>query len=180
MRAFWVAATTVAGLAAFAGPGRAQVQKVAYLNSQRILAEAPGAEGVRDRIQQEMARYEAQVQVLRDSLNAMIADYQKKSVLLSPEEKRKQEEAIGARQQQAAQRAEAINQQAAQKQQELMAPIMTRIEQVIEGIRKEGGYAIIFDAAQPGIVSADTLLDVTASVIAKLKAAASGAASKRP
>lgn len=180
MRNLFVAVTAVAGLLVMAGPGRAQAQKVAYLNSQRILAEAPGAQQVRDQIQQEMVRYEAQVKVLQDSLDTMIADYQKKSVLLSPDEKKKQEDAIAARQQQLAQRAQGIQAQAQQKQNDLMAPIMSRIEDVIEAIRKEGGYAIIFDAAQPGIVSADTTLDVTTGVIAKLKAGASGSTSRRP
>lgn len=180
MRALFVAVTAVAGLAAFAGPARAQGHKVAYLNSQRILAEAPGAQDVRTRIQQEMAAYEAQVQVLQDSLDAMIADYQKKSVLLSPDEKKKQEDAIVQRRDALGQRVQGIQAQAQAKQNELMAPIMSRIEEVIETVRKEGGYALIFDAAQPGIVSADTTLDVTVNVINRLKAATGGPASRRP
>jgi outer membrane protein len=168
----------VAGLAAFAVPARGQVHKIAYLDSRRLLAEAPGAQDARDRIEQERTRFAAQVQVLQDSLDAMIADYQRKSVLLSPEEKKKQEDAIVQRRDALGQRVQGIQAQAEQRQNDLMAPVMNRIQEVIDSVRLEGGYSIIFDAAQ-GIVSADSTLDVTVNVLARLKTSA-GAPSKRP
>lgn len=174
MRALSVVLTALAGLAVLAGAAQAQGHKVAYLNSQRILAEAPGSQAVRDQIQQEMAGFESQIQALDDSLRAMIEDYNRKSVLLSPDEKRRQEEAITMRQQALDQQAAGIRQQAAARQQELMAPIMARIEEAIESIREEGGYALIFDAAQGALVSADTTLDVSSAVLEKIRSAASG------
>jgi outer membrane protein len=166
-------------MAAFAVPARGQVHKIAYIDSRRLLAEAPGAQGARDQIQQEMAAFQAQVQVLQDSLNAMIDDYQRKSVLLSPEEKKKQEDAIVQRRDALQQRVQGIDAQAQQRQNELMAPVMNRIQEVIDAVRIEGGYSIIFDAAQ-GIVSADSTLDMTAAVLARMNASAGGPTSKRP
>ena len=179
MRALFVAVTAVAGMAAFAVPARGQVHKIAYIDSRRLLAEAPGAQDARDQIQQEMQRFETQVQVLQDSLDAMIADYQRKSVLLSPDEKKKQEDAIVQRRDALGQRVQGIQSQAQQRQSDLMAPVMNKIQEVIDSIRVEGGYAIIFDAAQ-GIVSADSTLDMTANVLARMKTAAGSSSSKRP
>lgn len=179
MRALSAVFTALAGLAVLAGSAQAQGHKVAYLNSQRILAEAPGSQEVRDQIQQEMAGFEAQIQALQDSLQAMIEDYQRKAVLLSPDEKQRQETAIETRRQALAAQANGIEQQAAARQNELMAPIMARIEQAIESIREEGGYALIFDAAQGALVSADTTLDISSAVLEKMRAAASGQSARQ-
>ena len=177
MRALYIAVTAVAGLAAMAVPARGQGLKIAYIDSRRLLQEAPGAQEARAQIQQEANAFQAQVQVLQDSLDAMIADYQRKSVLLSPDEKKKQEDAIVARRNAYEQRMNGLQNQSQQKQNDLMAPVMNKIQDVLDAIRTEEGIAIIFDAAQ-GIVSADSTLDKTATVLARMKASAGGPESK--
>ena len=58
------------------------------------------------------------------------------------------------------------------RQRELLEPIQSRVTAVIEGIRAEGNFAIIFDITAPGsgIVTADKSLDLTDRVIARLQA----------
>src|SRR5690606_40946945 len=67
------------------------------------------------------------------------------------------------------QRAAQVQQNAAQKQNELLAPVMQRIEEAISAVRQEGGFAMLFDAATDAIVSADTTLDMTDRVLARLR-----------
>jgi outer membrane protein len=176
MRTVWIVSLISAGLMA-AAP--AQGQKIAYLDSRRVLAEAPGAQQVTAQIQAEMQKFQGQVQVLEDSVGKMLADYQQKSVTMSPDARTKREaeitQARNALQQQAAQ----IEQQAAQKQNELMKPVMDLVEKAIEEVRQEGGYAIIFDLGPGAIVSADTTLDLTTTVINRLKASQSSSTARR-
>lgn len=180
MRTTLMAVTVLAGLGAYAMPVRAQGLKIAYLNSQRILQEAPGSQEAQAAIQQEQARLDARIQAMSDSLQVMVDDYQKQSVLLSPDEKRNREGQISARQAAMQQRLEILRQDAQTRQQELMDPVMQRVEAAIEALRAEGGYAIIFDAASGAMVSADTTLDLTSQVIARLRTAAgTGPASNR-
>ena len=61
---------------------------------------------------------------------------------------------------------------AGQRQQELVQPVMDKINQVIEQIRAEGAYTLIFDVSAGGVVAADPGLDLTQEVIRRLKAAA--------
>jgi Skp family chaperone for outer membrane proteins len=56
---------------------------------------------------------------------------------------------------------------------------MDRVEQVIETIRKEGGYAIIFDVASSAMISADSTLDLTTQVITRLKASESSSTARQ-
>jgi outer membrane protein len=178
MRTVFSGIFAAAGLLALASPALAQNQKVAYLDSRRIIAEAPGAQDVRDKIQQEMTRYQTQLKVLSDSVDKMFTDFQQKSVVLSPAEKTKREQEIRQKNSELEQRAAQLQQQAAQKQDELMGPVMERVEKVISELRREEGYAIIFDVASNAMVSADTTLDLTTKVIARLKASVPAPAAK--
>ena len=54
--------------------------------------------------------------------------------------------------------------------QRLIGPLMDQLEKSLDQVRKENGFAMIFDVAQGSvIVSADTTLDVTPKVVAKMK-----------
>lgn len=72
-----------------------------------------------------------------------------------------------------------IQQQAQQKEQELLQPFLKQIEDVIHQIRREEGYAMIFDIASPGVVSYDESLDLTNMVIERLQAAGPPTADNR-
>src|SRR5256885_15850742 len=62
---------------------------------------------------------------------------------------------------------------------ELIQPIQARVNAVIQGLRAEGNYALIFDADSPtsNIVAADPSRDITPKVIERLKQAKKGAPS---
>lgn len=176
LRSFLVAA---AGLIALAGPIHAQgAVKIGYVDTRRILAEAPGAQEARQAFEQDMAKFQSELQQLEDSLKAMISNYEQRQVMLSPEARQQQEEAIRQTQRAFQQRAGELEDQAGRRQAELVEPIMARITQVISEVRAEGGYALIFDAAAGAIVAADPALDITEQVLTRLKATAS--AGNRP
>src|SRR5207302_9000024 len=64
-----------------------------------------------------------------------------------------------------------LQHRAQQREQELLQPIQARVNAVIQGLRAEGNYALIFDADAPGsnIVAADPALDITSKVLERLK-----------
>ena len=163
----------IAGLGATALPADAQNLKIAYIDSRIIIAEAPGAREAQESFERDMNRFRAELQVLEDSLKALVSEYEQKQVLLSPEAKRQKEEEIRRKQRQYQERATELETQAARRQSELVEPIMTRIQEVLTQIQQEGGYAIIFDAAAGALVAADPSLDITRQVIERLKATAS-------
>ena len=57
-----------------------------------------------------------------------------------------------------------------QRQAELVQPVMDLINQVIDAIRSEGDYALIFDVSAGSIIAADPSLDLTEEVIRRLRA----------
>ncbi len=147
--------------------------KIAYVNSQKILAEVPGRTDAEAQMQKEMEGYRAEVQKMQDSLQTLVAAYNKAEPTLSATAKAARQKDIQTREGAYQQRVQQLEQQAQQRQAELMRPIMQNINKVTEQIRSEDGYAMVFDAGnQAGVVvAADSSLDITAKVIQRLKAA---------
>ena len=168
------APVALAALAAAAAPARAQQQpapvKIAYLNSQIILQNAPGRAEAESQFEREMTTYRQQVQRMGDSLQTMIADYNKQEISLSPAAKETRQKAIRAREDAFQKRTQELEQKAQQRQVELVQPIMERVQKVIADIRSEEGYAMIFDAGSTAgvLVAADTTLNITDKVLARM------------
>lgn len=179
MRKLFAVVIAASGMLAIAGPLSAQAAaKIGYIDTRRVLAEAPGAAEARTTLEQAMQGFQGQLKAMQDSLQAMMTDYQQKSLVMSADAKQKREQEIIQKRTAWEQRAEQLQQQAAQRNQEVMAPIMERVEQAISQVRQAEGYAIVFDVASEAIVSADPALDLTPKVIEQLKAA--GPTAQRP
>jgi outer membrane protein len=174
MRKFLTYAVVALGMGALATPVAAQSGiKIGFINSQRLIAEAPGAREAQQTFERDMARFKGELEKLEGELKTMLTDYEQQQVMMSPDAKRQREEAIRQRQRAFQQRAGELEETAARRQDELVEPIMTRINSVIEEFRKEGGYGLILDTAAGGIVAADPALDLTEQVLTRLRATAS-------
>ncbi|HUF49243.1 MAG TPA: OmpH family outer membrane protein [Longimicrobiales bacterium] len=174
MRNLFVSLIAAAGLFVVGAPLAAQAApalKIGYIDTRRVIQEAPGADSAQITLQREMQGFEAQLKAMQDSLQAMVADYQSKQLVMSADAKTRAEQAIRQKEAQFQQRATQLREQAALRQQQLMEPIMQHVDSVIAEVRKAEGFGIVFDAASDVIVSADPSLDLTEKVLARLKAA---------
>jgi outer membrane protein len=156
--------------------------KIGYIKSQTILANAPGRAAAETQFEKEMTTYRAQVQRMGDSLNTLIADYNKQEVSLSPQAKETRQKDIRAKEEEYQRRTQELQQQVRAREAELVRPIMEQINKVIDELRAEEGYSMIFDAEnQAGVVvAADKNLDLTEKVLARLRAAGPPTAAARP
>jgi outer membrane protein len=151
----------------------AQAQKYGFINSSQIVAQAPGAAEARQSLEAEMQGYRTELDKLEAQLDSLQTTYERQQASLSATARQQRQQELQQKFAAYQQRAAELQQTAQRREQELVAPIMQRIGGVIEEVRKEGGYALIFDAAAAGvIVAADPALDLTEQVLAKLRAAA--------
>jgi outer membrane protein len=145
-------------------------QKFAFVNSQALLQAAPGAADAQAQFQKEVESLRTQIQAMTDSMSAMEKAYTDDAEKMTDSARIDRLKAITDKRGGFEQRAEALNEQAEQRQAELMQPIMDNVRKALDDFRGEGGYAFIFDIANaPFIVAADRNLDVTERVIAKLR-----------
>ena len=146
--------------------------KIGYIDSQAILNQDPSAQAAQEEFDASMATYQAEVRQLGEDLQTLIDQYQQQQAMLSEAAKANREEEIRLKRTEYEQRIAELERQAAARQAELVEPVMQRISAVIEDLRAEGGYSMIFDVAAQGIISADPALDLTEEVVRRLQAAA--------
>src|SRR5687768_6992157 len=158
--------------AATAGTASAQAApKFGFINSAAILAEAPGRAEAETRFKTEVTAYQAQLTRMRDSLEAMATAFEREAPRLDSATRVTRARSIQEREVSYQNRARDMNEQMESRQGELIRPIMENIQKIIEQVRAEDGYAMIFDVASQAsvIVAADKALDITPKVLAKVK-----------
>ncbi len=155
---------------------RAQTQplKLAYVNSAVVLQSMPERAQAESTFQRDVAGYQQQVSVLQARLDSAVNEFNRAALVLSPAAKERRQQELLQMRDRTQQQVQDLQNQAAQRQQQLMAPILQRIQAVIDGVRAEYNYAMIFDvSAQNGsLLSADRSLDITPLVIQRLQASA--------
>src|ERR671916_1189561 len=168
----WVSAVAVS----LTGPGLLVAQqgasKVAYVNTQAILKQTPGYVKAESTFTKELEGFRVEVQKLQATLDSAASDFDQQSVMLSPTQRAAKRKDLQGQQQKLEQRTQELQQRAATRERELLDPIQSKVNSVIEGIRAAGNYAIIFDVSAPnnGIVTADKGIDLTQRVVQQLKA----------
>lgn len=179
IRAALVATTMVAAAAVPAAAQQAapSAMKIAYVNTQAIFQSAPGRAEAEAQFEKERNTLGEQVKRMDDSLNAMVADYQKSASRLDSATRTRRETAIRTKQDEYRQRASGLEEQLNQRRDALLQPIMERIRTALDQIRAEDGYAMILnnDPQASLIVSADKNLDITERVVVRLKTLAANA-----
>ncbi len=163
----------VAGTAAAQAPQgtAATPAKIAYINSALLLQQAPGRTEAEAQFEREVGVYRQQIQRMDDSLRTLVASFDRDAPKLDSVARETRRKSIGLREVEYQTRARGLDSTMQARQAQLVKPIMERVQSVIEAIRTEDGYAMIFDvgAQVSVVVAADKKLDLTERVLARLK-----------
>jgi outer membrane protein len=160
--------------AVVAGSAAAQAStKFGYVNSAKILADAPGRAEAENQFNSEVKAYQAQLQRMSDSLQLLAANFDKEAPKLDSATRETRAASIRAKEADYQKRAQTLDTQMQNRQAELVRPIMEQLQKIIEQVRAEDNYAMIFDVGSQTsvIVAADKNLDITDKVMARMKAA---------
>lgn len=161
--------TAVAG-----GTAAAQAtQKFGYVNSAAILAQAPGRAEAEAQFNNEVKAYQAQLQRMSDSLQLLASTFDKEAPRLDSATRDTRAKSIRTKESDYQTRARKLDEQMQNRQAELVRPIMEQLQKIIEAVRAEDNYSMIFDVGSQTsvIVAADKNLDITQKVLARVKAA---------
>jgi outer membrane protein len=148
--------------------------RIAFVNPQALFQNAPGRVQAESTFRKETETFRAELARMSDALNQLVSDYQKAEARLTAADKERRQRAIAAKEDSLRGRQQQLEQQASERQNELMAPIMESVRKVLEDIRVEDGYSMIL-SNEPGsspILVADKNLDITERVVARLRTVA--------
>jgi outer membrane protein len=148
------------------------VVKLGYVNTQALMDAAPGRAAADSALQKTGENFRAQLAKLQDSAQGILTKYQKEEAKLTQAAKDKYEKDLQALQTEIQAKQLQFQKQFTDRQNELYAPLTDLVKKVLDDIRTEEGYAMIFrnDADIGTIVSADKNLDLTEKVLSRLRA----------
>lgn len=148
---------------------RGTAPRIAYVNSQTVIQQAPGADSAQQAFQREVQKYRQQAKQLTAELDSLQQRFQQQQGMLSERARQRRQQELLQRQKQVQSQVSKIEKKLQRRRQELMQPILNRIQKVIEEIRAQRGYDLILDVSGPGVVAADPALNITEEVISRLE-----------
>mgnify|MGYP001211795349 CR=1 FL=1 len=145
-------------------------QKFGYLNSQALMAELPEVKQADATLQALQTQLEKKGQLMVQELESKYKDLQRKeqSGEISPkaleEEARKLKEQEG----ELSKYEQDVQKQLMSRRQELLQPVVDKLNNAIKQVATEGQFTYIFDSSAGILLYAQESLDVTAQVKTKL------------
>ncbi len=146
-------------------------QKYGHLNYGNLLSAMPEVKTANTELetyrQQLITRGEAMAKKFQENYTKFVADVQ--SGDLAPVTQTQRQQALEQEQQSILAYEQEVAQKVEQKRQELLMPIIDKMNNAIEAVAKENGYVLIFDTSVfNAILFADASEDVLGKVKAKL------------
>lgn len=173
MRNTFRAVLAVLGIVAVSGTARSQAVpvKLAFIDSNAILRDAPGYAEGQKMIESEMAPLRAMVARWTDSLNVMKKTFTDGEASMSPAVRAQKQKELDDRADAYQARSDSLQKSAQQRQHDIMQPIVDMVTHVIADLRNTEGYALVWDlgAGTPGVVAYDKNLDITERVLSLVK-----------
>ena len=157
-------------LTLLAAPAAAQT-KVAYVDTRKILQEMPGRNQVEARYRTEVEALQSREKTMVDSLNAMVAAFEKDSATLTAAQRTERFTKLQEFDGRYRDTLQVLQNEAQQKQGEMMQPLFDQIKIALEDVRRAEGVAMIFDmgAQANPVVAMDKNLDLSDKVIARIR-----------
>ncbi|MBU3852403.1 MAG: OmpH family outer membrane protein [Candidatus Paraprevotella stercoravium] len=154
------------------GMSETKAQKFALVDMEYILKKIPAYERANEQLNQVSKKWMAEVDALNTEAQTLYKNYQSEAVFLSNEQKTEKENAIVAKEKEAAELRKKYfgpEGELFKKRQSLMAPIQDEIYNAIKDICDSKGYSLILDrASDAGIIFASPKADISNEVLAKL------------
>lgn len=162
----------VAALLSLAAAAPLSAQKVGFVDTRKILQEMPGRNAAEARMRTGLETLSARQRKMVDSLNTLMAAFERDSAALSQEQKVARFTALQVYDQQYRDTLQVLEEEAQTQQAEAMQPLFDIIRLALDDVRQADGYAMIFDIGAQGnnVVSMDKNLDLSDKVLARIRA----------
>jgi outer membrane protein len=124
----------------------AQNLKVGYTNIEFILQNLPDSKDIQAKISTEKAQYDKLYQDKLAEAQKLYEDYQKNQASMSTVIKADKEKSLQNKQNELQELQQNAESALSRKQQELIAPIMDKIQTAIDAVAKENGYIFVLNS----------------------------------
>lgn len=138
-----------------------------------LLSNIPAYERANEQLNQVSKKWQAEVEALNTEASTMYKNYQNEVVFLSQEQKKKKQEAIMAKEKQAADLKRKYfgpEGELFKKRTSLITPIQDEIYNAVKDVADQRGYSLVIDrsSSTSGIIYGSPKVDISNEVLAKL------------
>jgi outer membrane protein len=156
----------------WAGAARAEV-KIGYVNSEKILEQSKEAKAALDGFSRDVDGWNQEAQQRRKDLDDLTRELGQQTPMLSDDKRREKEQDLQRKLTEYDQFVQSIwgpNGLVIRRNEEVLRPVVAKIQTILEKIGGEEGFDLILDAADGNVLYADRELDLTQLVIDQLNA----------
>ena len=162
----------ICALCAIFGWTAASAQKFALVDMEYILKNIPAYERANEQLNQMSKQWQAEVDAITTEAQTLYKNYQNEVVFLSKEQKKDKQDAIVAKEKEAADLKKKYfgpEGELYKKRTALMTPIQDEIYNAVKDIAETRGYQLILDrASDAGIIFGSPKIDISTEVLQKL------------
>ncbi len=160
-----IALPLILALAAITTNAQAEL-KAAYINSAKILQEAPQAKAATEALKKEFAKREQALRKLKAEIDKMTADLKKDGAIMSADQRSKMESDILEKRRKFQFDAQSLKEDVDLRRRQEVQKLRTSISSVIQSYAKKKGYDFIFT---DGVAYAADKVNVTDEILKELK-----------
>ena len=145
--------------------------RIAFVRARAVLTGMPGYAAAESLYSKEAAKAQVEADKMQAGWDSTLAAYNQSSAMLSASAKTAREKTLKLQGDSLQARLQAIKERVDARERELLSPMQTRLQAIIDGVRAEGNFAAVIDLDNPysqNIVSYDKSLDITERVVRRL------------
>lgn len=162
----FIRALSLLGLALFASVTLAAEARIGFVNTPRVLEQAPQAKAARERLEQEFAPRDSELGTSQKTLKAQEEKLARDGAIMSEEERRRLERDVVTLQRDLKRARETFTEDLNLRRNEEFAKLQREVGDAIVAIAKQDGYDLIFES---GVVFASDKVDLTERVLSQLR-----------
>ena len=171
-RAVLAALALAAAAPAAAQAPAAAPKRIGFVSFRDVLQRTPGYAAAESTFTREVESFRQEVAQLQQQMDSAVQAFDQQSIALSPAARAQKQRDLQQMQQRIEARTGELQQRAADRERELLRPIQSRVESIIQGMRAELNLSLILDTGPGnGVVAFDPALDLTARVLERLQRA---------
>jgi outer membrane protein len=141
------------------------LQRIAYIDVQRVLARSAAGVAAREQLEREKATMQKEMDGKRVELEKLRDELEKKGALLTAEARREKQDQFERKRRDAARLADDFQKELEKREQGLLQKVLQDVSGIIEKVGKDKGYYMIVEKRGAGVIYAATEADLTEEII---------------
>jgi outer membrane protein len=145
--------------------GGSGLQRIAYIDVQRVLARSAAGVAAREQLEREKAAMQKEMDGRRVELEKLREELEKKGALLTADARRDKQEQFERKRRDAARLADDFQKELEKKEAVLLQKVLQDVSGIIDRVGKEKNYYMIVEKRGAGVIYAASEADLTEEVI---------------